>query len=302
MQEARVNYLWVGGFVLAAGGLLLAALALLAGRTGATDTYHTVFERVAGISGGTRVLYNGYPVGQVERLEPIERDGQQRFRVELRVREGWSVAADSRVYITSGLLSSVELDIRGQSAAGSLEAGAEIPSQESADVFAALNEAAGELSELVERRVGPLLEELSDRMPAIAANLEAVSLDLSETSARVNELFDDETVMRVDQLLENAELTSRGFVALSAELRTTRRSLDDVIQLVAETVEENRENVDQSLVDLRYSLESVARHIDTFNHNLEGTTRNMNEFSRQIRANPGLLLDGRPPPVSAGEK
>ncbi len=29
-------------------------------------------------------------------------------------------------------------------------------------------------------------------------------------------------------------------------------------------------------------------------HNLEGTTRNMNEFSRLIRQNPGLLLDGTP--------
>ncbi len=302
MQEARVNYLWVGGFVLAAGALLVTALALLAGRTGATDSYHSVFERVAGISRGTRVLYNGYPVGQVERLVQIERSAQQRFRVELRLREGWSVAADSRVYVTSGLLSSVELDIRGQSATGSLEPGAEIPSQESADVFAALNDAAGELAELVERRVGPLLEELSARMPAIASNLEAVSRDLSETSARVNELFDDETVVRVDQLLENAELTSRGFAKLSAELRVTRGSLDEAIELVAETVAQNRENLDQSLVDLRYSLESVARHIDTFNHNLEGTTRNMNEFSRQIRANPGVLLDGRPPPVSSGER
>ena len=302
MQEARVNYLWVGGFVLAAGALLVTALALLAGRTGATDSYHSVFERVAGISRGTRVLYNGYPVGQVERLVQVERAAQQRFRVELRLREGWSVAADSRVYVTSGLLSSVELDIRGQSATGSLEPGAEIPSQESADVFAALNDAAGELAELVERRVGPLLEELSARMPAIASNLEAVSRDLSETSARVNELFDDETVVRVDQLLENAELTSRGFAKLSAEFRVTRGSLDEAIELVAETVAQNRENVDKSLVDLRYSLESVARHIDTFNHNLEGTTRNMNEFSRQIRANPGLLLDGRPPPVSSGER
>ena len=54
MQEARVNYLWVGGFVLVAGVLFFTALAVLAGRTGATDSYHTVFERVTGISGAPR--------------------------------------------------------------------------------------------------------------------------------------------------------------------------------------------------------------------------------------------------------
>ncbi|MFQ5467750.1 MAG: hypothetical protein ACE5DS_06395 [Kiloniellaceae bacterium] len=29
-------------------------------------------------------------------------------------------------------------------------------------------------------------------------------------------------------------------------------------------------------------------------HNLDGTARNMNEFSRLIRTNPGLLLDASP--------
>jgi phospholipid/cholesterol/gamma-HCH transport system substrate-binding protein len=31
------------------------------------------------------------------------------------------------------------------------------------------------------------------------------------------------------------------------------------------------------------------------NQNLEGAARNMFEFSRQIRQNPGLLLGGKPP-------
>ena len=44
------------------------------------------------------------------------------------------------------------------------------------------------------------------------------------------------------------------------------------------------------------SLESVARHIDAVNRNLEGTTRNMNEFSSRIRENPVLLLRGQSPP------
>ncbi len=43
--------------------------------------------------------------------------------------------------------------------------------------------------------------------------------------------------------------------------------------------------------------------IDTLNENLEGTTRNMNEFSRQIRANPGVLLGGKAAPDGAnGER
>ena len=303
MQEARVNYLWVGSFVLVAGALLVVALALLVGRTGATDPYHTYFDRVAGVSTGTRVLYNGFPVGQVEGLAPVEHEGRQRFRVELSVRRGWPVAPDSEVHVVSGLLSAVELDIRGRSPRDPLEPGEYIPGRDTGDVFASLSSAADELTQLVEQRVGPLLEDLAQRVPTIGANLEAVSQDLAETTARVNAIFDDEGAARIDSLLRNAELTSQSFAQLSLDLRATRGRLDDVLRSVAETVDRNSEHVDQSLVDLRYSLESVARHIDGFNENLEATTRNMNEFSRQVRANPGLLLGGRPPPVAAeGER
>jgi phospholipid/cholesterol/gamma-HCH transport system substrate-binding protein len=37
----------------------------------------------------------------------------------------------------------------------------------------------------------------------------------------------------------------------------------------------------------------VALRADAIAHNLEATTRNMNEFSQQIRENPGLIIRGR---------
>ena len=61
-------------------------------------------------------------------------------------------------------------------------------------------------------------------------------------------------------------------------------------------VSDNKLDVDRSIVDLRHSMETVSRHIDAINQNLEGASRNMLEFSRQIRANPGLLLSGQPAP------
>ena len=45
--------------------------------------------------------------------------------------------------------------------------------------------------------------------------------------------------------------------------------------------------------DLQHTLETVARHVDAISHNLEVTTHNMNEFSRQLRENPGVLVRGR---------
>jgi phospholipid/cholesterol/gamma-HCH transport system substrate-binding protein len=48
---------------------------------------------------------------------------------------------------------------------------------------------------------------------------------------------------------------------------------------------------------MRYTVETIAERIDAVTYNLEGASRNMYEFSRQIRINPGLLLG-----VSAAEE
>jgi phospholipid/cholesterol/gamma-HCH transport system substrate-binding protein len=45
----------------------------------------------------------------------------------------------------------------------------------------------------------------------------------------------------------------------------------------------------------------VAQHIDAVAQNLEGTSRNMAEFSRRLKANPGLLLRGGRPETDEAE-
>jgi phospholipid/cholesterol/gamma-HCH transport system substrate-binding protein len=63
-------------------------------------------------------------------------------------------------------------------------------------------------------------------------------------------------------------------------------------------IEENRRPVGQAVLDLQHSLEAVSRRIEAIAYHLEVTTRNMNEFSRQIRENPGVIVRGR---ASGGE-
>ena len=68
MRDARRNYLVVGSFVLAMGVVLLGWLAVLSGRTGQVDAYHAEFESVMGLSPGTQVLFQGYPVGLIDAI------------------------------------------------------------------------------------------------------------------------------------------------------------------------------------------------------------------------------------------
>jgi phospholipid/cholesterol/gamma-HCH transport system substrate-binding protein len=67
-------------------------------------------------------------------------------------------------------------------------------------------------------------------------------------------------------------------------------------------VDRNGKNVDKSTADLEYVLRTVSQNIDSITNNLEGTSRNMNEFSRLIRQNPGLLLGGAIPEADKGLK
>ena len=68
--------------------------------------------------------------------------------------------------------------------------------------------------------------------------------------------------------------------------------VDGMVESVDGLVTGNTDEVEQMIQDLRHTLGSVARHIDTINANLESTSHNVNEFSRQIRDNPGVLVRG----------
>ncbi len=68
-----------------------------------------------------------------------------------------------------------------------------------------------------------------------------------------------------------------------------------VMSSVKGMISDNREAVKMSVNDLRHVADTVARYVDSVNQNLDGAARNMYEFSRSIRQNPGLLLGGTPP-------
>ena len=108
MRSSGINYLVVGAFVLAMLVGLIVSLAMLTGRTGATDTYYTVYRNVAGIKFGTQILYEGFPIGQVEEVTPMPEEGGMRFRVDFSVQEGWRIPIDSVAQVAaSGLLAAI---------------------------------------------------------------------------------------------------------------------------------------------------------------------------------------------------
>ena len=108
MKDSRINYVVVGGFTSVMIVAFVVVISILAGSTGATDKYYTVYNNVGGLKFGTQVLYEGYQIGQVDSIEPLFDDGQVNFRVNIEVQEGWVIPEDSIAQATvSGLLSAM---------------------------------------------------------------------------------------------------------------------------------------------------------------------------------------------------
>ncbi|CCQ74970.1 MlaD family protein [Magnetospira sp. QH-2] len=327
MRNNKVNYLLVGSFVLVVLVGLVGSLALLTGRTGAVDGYHTVLGNVTGIKFGTQVLYEGYIIGQVEDVEPVEEDGRMRFRVNLSVIEGWKIPDDSYIRPqASGLLAAKSLGISAGLNSLHLKPGSKINSAESADMFAVMADMATTVGDLAENSLKPLLSSLQETvngvnqlvlgdgqamikdfrsvanqvntvLPAMVTDLETIVVNIKSASADVRTMAGsaDGMLGNVDKGVTDFRKMARNMAALSDELRGTREKLDFVLEEAGTTVATNRGALTETVEDLRYSVDSVSRHIDSVNQNLESAARNMNEFSRQIRQNPGLLLGGKAP-------
>lgn len=305
MRDARTNYVIVGSFVLAMLAALVVTVALLTGRTGSADTYFTELGHVGGIKFGSKVTYDGFVVGTVEDIEPVRVEGKTRFKVKLAVKEGWPVPEGSVARITApGILAAVVVDIKGTTSDTLLKPGSAIPGAPAANIFAVMNDMSAQVTKLNQDGLLPLMATLNQQVatlggvlekqaPELLANLALISTDLAAKAPRItadvqkmtgtlaNSVVNEQNAAQIGQSLKNV-------ADLTAGLQDSRKKLDGIIT----TIDSNKGNVDSSLKDLRHTLQAVARTIDSVTYNLEGTSRNVHEFSRQIRDNPGVLIGG----------
>jgi phospholipid/cholesterol/gamma-HCH transport system substrate-binding protein len=305
MNTARINYVAAGAFVAVMLICGAVAIALLTGRTGATDEYFSVYKNVTGVKFGTQILYEGYPIGQVEKVTPIAKDGAMLFRVDYTVQEGWQIPDDSIARIgASGLLSAITINIDAGSSPVAYKPKTMVVGREASDLFSVMSEMAGEVTDIAENDIRPLLATISKTAEAFAVTVNTVGTLVDEDGTRVVKTFAqlaDDLNARLPRITENVDASAANFAALSKDLADTRGKLDAVLEVSESMLGENRAQVRKSIEDLKHVTDSLARHIDSVNQNVEGTARNMFEFSREIRQNPGLLLSGTTPKDNASK-
>lgn len=285
MKSDSRNYLIVGAFVIAMVTALVIWIMQLSDQDGPADSYRVVYENVVGLQAGAQVHYEGYPVGYINAIEPQLRDGVRVFHVDVRVREGWPIPSDSLAAIATGIFTAAVIDIDGGSAQDLIAPGEEIPARESADLFALANEAGG--------KVSGILDDIAKRTPAMLENVEVISNELRRAMEQVNSLIDNENVGRVDRILGNVEGATQDVNQLLDGLREAGSNVNSLVVSLDRLFEEEDGDLAEAIDDVRHTTAALASRIDAITANLEDATRNANEFSKQIRENPGILLRGR---------
>jgi phospholipid/cholesterol/gamma-HCH transport system substrate-binding protein len=281
MRDDRINYVLVGGFVLAMIAGLVFALAVLTGRTGATDTYYTRYDDVTGLKYGSSVLYMGFPVGQVDAIEPVVNEGRVRFRLALELDEaftGWAVPRDSVAHVRAeGLLAAVAIDIRAGASGEPLRPGDEIAGATQRDLMAAVSETANILRDLAVNDVAPLVKnldryvtgfgeallsqgspllanlnvlsaELAGRAPELVDDVRSTSAQLRAVSQRLERLLSEENAEKLDGVVDNVYAASEDLAQLTAETRARAGQL---------LGEDNLRHVEDILVGLRVAAEEA---------------------------------------------
>lgn len=324
MISSRINLTVVGFFVLATLATLVVVLALLSGRTGAADRYYTEYRNVAGLKFGSQVLYEGFPVGQVEEIQPIEREGRMGFRVEMSIRENWRIPEDSVARSeASGLLAPQTVSISAGHSDKILAPGAMIRPGEAGGLLASFSGLAGSFDEFTDQALVPLVDNLNrqvtsfgmimehdlkpmaananrvmahaaQHLPSILQRVDQAAGDLSAVSRRLDAVMSTEGVAAIDRMLLNAD-------AATASLKRSSVELEQLLQSAAPDLQVGAQ-------EFRLTMEGLSRHAEPFAQNLDVTSRNLQEFSRLLRQNPGLLLrdserpDDTVPPLRPRER
>jgi phospholipid/cholesterol/gamma-HCH transport system substrate-binding protein len=313
-MDAKREQAMVGIFVLIAGAVLIATVFALSGAFGGSAaTYRSYFPFAGGLEPGAAVRYSGGPkVGRVERLQLDPKD-PSRIEITFSVRSGLPVKTDSHVRIMSlSPLGDNHLEIvPGTERAALAPAGTVL----TADPYVDFNALTARINDLAPQ-AQELLKTLNDRAG-----------ELKVTVARVNDLLSDQNRANLSGVLAD----TRGMIAenrptlkstiqnvnsatlklepLLADLRKTTAQANETLNHVDTLIGDNRDDVRQSVIQLRQSLTTLtdltgkldqtldvnADNIDELLENLRHVSQNLKEFTNTIKTRPYTLIRSNNP-------
>jgi phospholipid/cholesterol/gamma-HCH transport system substrate-binding protein len=312
-METKVNYAFVGGFVLVLGAVLIAAILWLAsGGSGHQrhDTYLAlVDESVAGLNLAAPVKYLGVDVGKVSdiRLDP---HNPQQVRLQFSILHGTPVKTDTEAVLkTQGLTGIAYIELTGGSPNAALlqaKAGQGLPQIRTKPSLSARleNVLSGVLANL-DRTAANINAMVSSE------NRAALGRILADTSAVMQTMASQKKELA--STLQNAAITSANSAKASARINA---QIDTTMAKINAGSDAVKHMADQAAISATAAGKTVAgldAGVDQFNHQtlpqLERLLAEMSVLAASLRRvstntehNPSSLLRGHQPiPAGPGE-
>lgn len=292
MKQDNINYLLVGSFVVVIGILFITLLYSITGRIADADQYFTVLDDVAGVNEGSSVIYNGFKIGQITEIKPVYKNSQTRFELTLMVKSGWNIKKESKAMISSkGLLSDAQISIKEGSGSGVLKPGEYITGTAGTNIMMVVKSLGQQINTLSTDLIIPLVKQIKDDMsmfstnmntdiPRLTRNLNVLVLKLQKNADSIDSLFEEENTKNLSTVIYDAK-------QMMKNLKSTSIS-------VSEIVEGNKNEVNDSVVNLNSTIASLNEKLEVIMSQLERSSRNINNFSNQIKNNPAVILRNQP--------
>jgi phospholipid/cholesterol/gamma-HCH transport system substrate-binding protein len=266
-MNSRRELVWVGIFVLIALVLLIGTILAVAGTFSAGGiTHRAYFKSAGGLVSGATVRYGGMKAGRVEAVR-VDPQDSTRIEVDFTVARNIPVKTDSVAKITSlGALSDNYVEVgTGTKGAPLAPPGSELKSVETIGV--------GDLADMIGR-----LEPVAQQ---VLQNLNQRLTELQVTIARVDDVLNDtnreninkslETLAHVDSVVVENRQDIRAVVV---ELKQSLVTASALIEELKNTMDNNTDNIDQIMVNLRV------------------TTENVRELTDELKTRPSALIRG----------
>jgi phospholipid/cholesterol/gamma-HCH transport system substrate-binding protein len=321
-MESKREQVWVGLFVIIAATLLIVTVFVLTGAfAGSAKTFHARFHNVAGLDQGATVRYEGGPkIGRVEKVV-IDPNDPSLLDMQFSVKSDLPIKTDSHVAILSfSPLGDNHLEIKaGSAAAARAPSGALLPS----DPYVGFNDLTAQINQLAPQ-AQELLKNLNDRVTQLKITVDRINDLLNDrnrenVSASLAELHGmlAENRPEIRSTLKNVNAASAKIGPLLDQLHTTIDQTQGTLKKVDGLLDDNREDLRASVIKLRQSLENISalttqvqqlldnndENIDQILNNLRIITENLKTFTYTIKTRPSsLIVPNNAPDRKPGEK
>ncbi|MEJ2390372.1 MAG: MlaD family protein [Gammaproteobacteria bacterium] len=306
MKQDHINYFTVGLFVLLTLLALMFVVYRITGRSTDVDDYFVDLHNVSGIRTGSPVTYAGFQIGQLGGITPVREHGRTRYRLQLMVRSGWPIPRDSTATIvTPGLLAEKRIDISEGKSRELLKPGATITGVEATDMFKLVRQMSTQFQQLSDQGLKPLFDtinrEITTTVPALTQQTAQLLKRLNQSADRLLVLMQNADDKRLNKIVTNTETMTTNLLKVSDRLNKASTQVNKLLQSTTALMNDNNKDLRKAVMDLRMSMDVVANNINSVVDHIDSTARNMSEFSRQIRNNPGVILRAKPPRDAASQ-